>query len=265
MYGKGKSVGRSASSRSVAGARPTIKRTRLASVDNTDDSNRQRLGYVSPRSFLQVMFSVFGKFLMLGDSMLRRFAEEMTGHSNNTALCQGGLRSAELERRIRLDFNYQLPLNQAILLISTNDLHSFCSSDLILANLKQLFITLSKTNLTRVILLSVPIIPKFARSRAFRLRWKAVNRFFRDEAKVICPSVEFLSIRDLFSTGKHYKPRTNQFLRYFSSFNPSGIFHSISLRRAFIDQYQPRVDMIHWAPQAIRQVYDRILAYLKTK
>ena len=256
--------GRSHSERSkLRQCKPLNKRRFLKSLVPFSDLNRQKEDTVSKKSYLfWPINQLLGVFLLLGDSMLRRFGQIVDPPCWDAALCQGGLQTSELERRIRIDFGYSLPFTSAILMIGSNDIHTYDNADVILESLRFLFQTLAISNLERIILLSLPYSPKFAKCALYKRRWLAVNRFFRDHAPTICKKVEFLSIRDIFVTGAHVKVRTDQFFRYSGCSNPEGNFSSHVERVDYLRRVNPTVDMIHWKTDAIREVEARIRLYL---
>src|SRR5215813_4096286 len=121
------------------------------------------------------------RFVLLGDSMLCRLWSRVHRHARlNTVLCHGGQPITRLDNAIARKYRYVLPRSNAILLIGTNDLHSDENIDLdtFKARYNHLRDTILKSNITRLIVLSIPPIALLMqptqnkRHQEFKVFWR---------------------------------------------------------------------------------------------
>src|SRR5215469_1631656 len=125
-------------------------------------------------------------YLLMGDDMLFKvYSSNVENPQGGTILCQKGLKIGTLINNLREGYQASLPLNNVILMIGTRDL---CSSNLnsidaysegaiITAKIDELREELEKYKIDRLVIVAIPIIPRYEQLPGFHMMWCIVNSY----------------------------------------------------------------------------------------
>src|SRR5271170_802521 len=209
------------------------------------------------------------KFILIGDSMLTRAANYSKAEGQRvvgklkllptTALTCGGRRVGQAEAFLRIDCQYTLALGQAIIMLGTNDLLFFGNLAFIISQFNLLLHTLQRCHLSRVLVLSLPFIPKMRKVSGFWEKWRRVNSYLQDVFTPSLRNAEFLPIHQWFLHPiRRHSILYDQYLRYKGEDNTSGDFHTFEEKDAFLNSNHPDTDLIHWNDRSISSVLNHI-------
>jgi len=209
------------------------------------------------------------KFILIGDSMLTRAANYSKAEGQRvvgklkllptTALTCGGRRVGQAEAFLRIDCQYTLALGQAIIMLGTNDLLFFGNLAFIISQFNLLLLTLQRCHLKRVLVLSVPFIPKMRHVLGFWAKWRRLNGYLKYEFTPALANAEYLDITQFFFHSKtHHSVNFDQYLRYTGDNSKYGHFDTIQESDEFLNSHKPDVDLIHWNDRSIPFVLNHI-------
>src|SRR5271170_7242235 len=178
------------------------------------------------------------KFILIGDSMLTRAANYSKAEGQRvvgklkllptTALTCGGRRVGQAEAFLRIDCQYTLALGQAIIMLGTNDLLFFGNLAFIISQFNLLLLTLQRCHLKRVLVLSVPFIPKMRHVLGFWAKWRRLNGYLKYEFTPALANAEYLDITQFFFHSKtHHSVNFDHYLRYTGDNSKYGHFDTI--------------------------------------
>jgi lysophospholipase L1-like esterase len=219
----------------------------------------------------QLFFQFYNtRYQLLGDSMLRRYFQFFEGSkvgNFNRVTCHGGQKISELEYNIREVCKYQLEYDSAILMIGTNDLHlNPLDLDTFKADYRKLADTILKTNLKRLVILSLPIVPLLIRKPGFQKFWRNCNTFIRSEIVPIISFASYVSLTSIFWNEKTRHAKYDVFCRWKDFHNPEGKFANEEEKREFFARerrHELQPDLIHWNNTGIEMVSQRLMQQLQ--
>ncbi|KAK7874103.1 hypothetical protein R5R35_004647 [Gryllus longicercus] len=186
---------------------------------------------------------VFYGFQLVGDSLLLRFAEQMLRREckneaspRRLGLCVSGQTVEQLRRRLQ---SQAAALgNKVVLLVGTNDLLQGRDIEKMKFSFDQLVDILEET-VQRLIILTLPPIPKLEDDRRFRMKFKQFNDFLklfpRKYANIIC-----IDMTRSFQTNDNHS-NINYFERWY-------------------DILQSRPDLVHLNHAGLNLLRDKLLS-----
>ena len=190
------------------------------------------------------------QFVLLGDSMLRRFYDYVKNvktaeNLRSSILCQGGNCISDLIQVITKNYKHNIPAQNAIIMIGTNDLLRVRNPEkaykILCEEYMHLATVLKKCKFSNIIWLSIPPIPHLHIINDYATLWSRLNQYICHHVVPLIKRTEYLDNSSLF-----LKESSQQ----------------VILTRYLPEQLEQDRKRVHWTIKTIDIVRERIKQHL---